>query len=116
MIFLKVKTILARYHRAVENEFDTRQAFDRLTSAAPTHCIEEWAASIETAEANRCTDPASMDIMHSIIQTGQSLKDIQAAMLKADLIDSLTENHDGYLDWLLEGMKIEDEQYVHSLM
>lgn len=109
-----VKAIIGRYRRAVENVSDAREALERLTSAAPTHCIEEWTASIETAEANRCTDPAAMDIMHSRIQAGQSLKDIQAAMLKADRLNGLTQNADGYLDWLLEGLNIEDEQSVNS--
>lgn len=105
-----------RYHRALENVSDARQAYERLTSAAPTHCIEEWIALIESAEANRCTDAAAMDIMHSRIQAGQSLKDIQAAMLKADRLEGLTNTQDGYLDWLLEGLNIEDEQSVSSSM
>jgi hypothetical protein len=57
-----------------------------------------------------------MDIMHSRIQAGQSLKDIQAAMLKADRLEGLTNTQDGYLDWLLEGLNIEDEQSVSSSM
>ena len=77
------------------------------------NCIAEWEFSIQAAEADRLKNPTAMDTMHSRIRTGQGLKEIQSDMLRVDMInvpgmpDQL-----GYMDWILEGMNIEDEQYV----
>ena len=59
-----------------------------------------------------------MDVMQSRIKTGQSLKEITADIFKeqADNPAQRVTNDGGSTDWLLEGLKIEDEQYALSIM
>ena len=77
-----MKAIIKRYNRALENVVDARIAFDRLNSAAPAHCVADWESSIEAAEIERMADPAAMDIMHSQIKSGQTLKEITADIMR----------------------------------
>ena len=71
-----VKSIIRRYHRAIEEVVDARIAFDNLHSVAPAHCVVEWESEIETAEADRIKNPGAMDVMHSKIKSGQTMKQI----------------------------------------
>jgi hypothetical protein len=109
-----VKAIIARYNRAVVNLAEARTAFKQLTDAAPVESVDIWQASIEESEQKRCHgDPTGMDIMHSRINTGQTLKEMCAAIMTEDgrARDTAPENG-GTTDWLVEGFSIEDEQWV----
>jgi len=111
-----VKSVIARYRRAIENVTEARLSFQMLTDAAPPESVDIWSAAIEEAEAARSASPKSMDIMHSKIKTGQSLKQITAAVIQEDSM-ARNQNPDtiGTTDWILEGLNIEDEQSVlHS--
>jgi hypothetical protein len=52
-----------------------------------------------------------MDIMQSKIQTGQTLKETMAAIMTEDSAARNTApDNGGTTDWLMEGMRTEDEQ------
>lgn len=105
-----MKTVIAKYRRAVENLVEARHAFDSLTSAAPPESIDVWKATIEEAEAARSQSPKAMDVMHSKIKTGQSLKAITAALMQEDLTAQNFGPDGSSTDWILEGLNIEEEQ------
>jgi len=105
-----VKTIIGRYRRAVENVVDAREAFESLTSAAPPESSDVWKATIEEAEAARSQSPKAMDVMHSKIKTGQSLKAITAAVMQEDLTSQNFGPNGTSTDWIVEGLNIEEEQ------
>jgi hypothetical protein len=105
-----VKTVISKYHRAVENLVEARQAFDLLTSAAPPDSIDVWKATIEEAEAARSECPKAMDVMHSKIKTGQTLKTIMAAIMQDDLVSENFMPDGSSTDWIVEGLNIEEEQ------
>ena len=106
-----MKSIIRRYNRALENVVEARLAFDQLNSSAPLDSVDMWEASIRDAESERLVKPSSMDIMHSKIKTGQSLKEISAAIMTEDRkSNSAVPDDGGTTDWLLEGLNIEDEQ------
>jgi hypothetical protein len=95
----------------VENLSEARQSFKMLTEAAPPDSVDVWTATIEEAEAAQSKSPQLMDVMHSKIKTGQTLKAIRAAITEEDAA-AATVSADGNstTDWLLEGFHIEDEQ------
>ena len=96
---------------------DARIAFEHLNSAAPEHCVVTWLAAIETAEQDRVNDVAAMDIMHSEIKKGQTLKEIMAEIMTEDVQDaSKVADKGDHTEWLLEGLYIEDEQLVSCLV
>jgi hypothetical protein len=106
-----VNAIIRRYRCAVENVTEARQAFLQLTEAAPPDSVDVWKATIEEAEEARSKSPQAMDVMHSRIKTGQSLKAISAAVMQEDMdARNLSPETVGTTDWLLEGLNIEDEQ------
>jgi hypothetical protein len=109
-----VKSVIGRYRRAVENLVEARQAFDSLTSAAPPDSIDVWKATIEEAEAARSQSPKSMDMMHSKIKTGQTLKAITSAVMQEDLTSQNFGPESTSTDWIVEGLNIEEEQSVRS--
>jgi hypothetical protein len=106
-----VKAIIRRYHRATENVVDARIAFDNLNEAAPAHCVAEWESTIETAEGDRQSNPAAMDVMHSKIKSGQTMKQITAELMREDGMDisAVPDNGDN-TEWLLNGLNLEDDQ------
>jgi len=108
-----VKVVIARYWRAVENVSEAWQSFLLLTEAAPQESVDVWNAAIEEAEAARSGSPKAMDIMHSKIKMGQTLKAIKAAVMQEDMA---AQNHApdsiSTTDWILEELNIEDEQWV----
>jgi hypothetical protein len=91
---------------------EARLAFDQLNSAAPQNSVEMWEASIQEAESARLPeDPTAMDVMHSQVTKGQTLKDIAAAILTEDRLSNTPAPDDGgTTDWILGGFQIEDEQ------
>ena len=92
---------------------EARSAFERLTEAAPPEDVDVWEASIQEAEKIRHLKPSAMDIMQSQIKTGQSLKEITADILREETAAQRVVTDTGsYTDWLLEGLRIEDEQCV----
>jgi hypothetical protein len=92
---------------------EARLAFNSLTDAAPPDSVAVWKATIEEAEAAHSTSPKAMDVMHSQIKTRQSLKEITAAILQDELSTmNLAVDGSSTADWILEGLNIEDEQYV----
>jgi len=106
-----VKAVIARYRRAVGNILEARQSFQLLTKAAPQESIDNWNAAIQEAEAARSGSPKAMDIMHSKIKTGQTLKAIKAAVMQEDMASRIHAPESiGTTDWILEGLNIEDEQ------
>jgi hypothetical protein len=57
------------------------------------------------------TNPSAMDVMLSRISTGQSLKKITAAIMREDGLEiDVAPDNGNTTDWLLEGLRIEDEQ------
>lgn len=105
-----MKTIIGRYRRAVENLVESREAFESLTNAAPPESVDVWKATIEEAEEQRAQFPKAMDVMHSKIKTGQSLKAITAAIMQEDLTAQNFGPDGNITDWLVEGLNIEEEQ------
>ena len=106
-----MKSVISRYRRAVENVAEARLSFQMLTEAAPQESVDIWNAEIQEAEAARFTNPKAMDIMHSKIKTGQSLKQITAAVIQEDMsARNQAPDAIGITDWILEGLNIEDEQ------
>lgn len=89
---------------------DARQAFESLTNAAPPESIDVWKATIEEAEAERSKSPKAMDVMHSKIKTGQTLKAITAAVMQEDLTSQNFGPSGSNTDWIVEGLNIEEEQ------
>lgn len=90
---------------------DARIAFEHLNSAAPDHCVADWESSIEAAELDRNSNPSSMDVMHSKIKSGQTLKEIRAEIMKEDVSEvSIVPDNGGHTEWLVQGLHIEDEQ------
>ena len=108
---LKVKSVTRRYNRALDSVVDSRTAYERLSTAAPADALDEWQSSIAEAEKQRNFDPTSMDIMHSKIKSGQTLKEILTDIIREDTLStSKTADNGDNTDWLLEGLDIEDEQ------
>jgi hypothetical protein len=106
-----VKAIIRRYRRALENVVEARLAFQVLHDAAPTDAVDLWETSINEAEEARGDDPASMDVMQSQIKTGQTMKAITTEIMREDgLSISVVLDSGSSTEWLLEGLKIEDEQ------
>ena len=59
----------------------------------------------------RSKSPHSMDVMHSKIKTGQTLKAIRAAITEEDAAaPTFSDDGNSITDWILEGFHIEDEQ------
>jgi hypothetical protein len=112
LIIAEVTAVIGRYTRAVESLAEARAAYEGLNATAPDGYLDIWEASVQEAELQRSVDPTAMDIMQSRIKTGQSLKDITADLLKEEA-DTQRVAKDGgsTTDWLLEGLKIEDDQY-----
>ena len=79
--------------------------------AAPSDSIDVWEATIQEAESMRNRNPQAMDIMHSQIKSGQTLKEITTTIMREDglSMNNLADNGDN-TDWFLEGLDIEDEQ------
>lgn len=108
---LIVQAIIKRYKRALDNLVESRSAFDRLNEAVPPDYLDVWAATIEEAEAQRYANPSVMDVMQSRIKTGQSLKDITADLFREETTAQKPVPDTGSsTEWLLQGLKIEDEQ------
>jgi hypothetical protein len=95
----------------MENIMEARQGFLQLTEAALPESVDVWKGSIEEAEESRSGSPHTIDIMHSKIKTGRTLKAIIAAVMQEDL-DAKLQSADtlGITDWILQGLQIEDEQ------
>ena len=92
---------------------DARIAFSRLDEAAPASSKAIWEDAIKEAESDRDYNSSSMDIMHSRIKTGATLKEITADLMREDgLSISLIPDDGNVTQWLLQGFLIEDEQYV----
>ena len=54
-----------------------------------------------------------MDIMKSQIMTSNSLKETTATLLREETMSEYSPSKDqSFTNWLLEGLMIEDEQYV----
>ena len=58
-----MKSIIARYDRALENLSEARHSFQMLTEAAPLESVDLWKANIEEVEAVRSTTVKSMDML-----------------------------------------------------
>ena len=111
-----VKSVTRRYNRALESALDARIALQRLSDAAPPAALDEWDASILEAELRREVDVSAMDVMHSKIRSGQTLKEIITAIMREDglSISEVADNGD-ITEWLSEGFDIEDEQSAFIL-
>jgi hypothetical protein len=108
---ISVTAVIGRYRRAAESVSEARQSFLDLTAAAPPEAVDIWKATIEEAEDIRSESPKAMDVMHSKIRTGRTLKAITAAIMQEDMdARNISPNNIGTVDWLLEGLHIEDEQ------
>ena len=106
-----MKAVIGKYQRAVESSAEAWHSFKMLTDAAPPESVDEWKATIEEAETARSESPHAMDIMHSRIKTGQTLKAIRAAITQEDAAGpSVGPDGNSTTDWILEGFHIEDEQ------
>ena len=82
-----------------------------MNDAAPQDSVDLWKATIAEAEEKRSTEPSAMDVMHSQIKTGQTLKELSTTIITEDRLGILAAPDDGgTTDWLLEGLNIEDEQ------
>ena len=90
---------------------EAQSAFERLNETAPPEYVDIWEASIQEAESKRYLNPSSMDVMKSKINTGQTLKAITADILKEEMLAQRVALDSGNsTDWILEVLKIEDEQ------
>lgn len=106
-----VQATIKRYRRALENLSEARSAFERLNETAPPDCVDVWDATIREAESKRYLNPSSMDVMKSKINTGQTLKAITVDILREETQAQRVATDTGSsTDWILEGLKIEDEQ------
>jgi len=103
------KSLIARYNRALQNVTESRRAFEQLDDAAPAEKAV-WLTEIEEAEAKRSSQPSAMDVMHSKIKTGATLKDVMAEIRRRDSEKGAVKDDGTATDWLLEGLLIEDEQ------
>jgi hypothetical protein len=114
--FVLVKSVIAKYNRALENVVECRLAFSTLTEALPEGITAEWQTEIEDAESQRNRTPESMDIMHSRIKAGATIKEVTADLMRDDGLSRSRVPDDGTAtNWLLEGLSIEEEQYVESV-
>ena len=108
---LTVQAIIKRYNRALENLAEARSAFERLNESAPADYVDVWDATIVEAESARNLNPSAMDVMQSKIKTGRTLKAITADILREETQAQRYSTETGSsTDWILEGLKIEDEQ------
>ena len=106
-----MQATIKRYRRAVENLTEARSAFEQLNETAPPEYIDIWEASIQEAESKRSLNPSSMDVMKSKINTGRTLKAITADILREEAqAQRAVPDSGSSTDWILEGLKIEDEQ------
>jgi hypothetical protein len=106
-----VKAIIKRYNRALENLAEARSAFGGLNETAPADYVDVWDATIVEAESARALNPSAMDVMQSKIKTGRTLKAITADILREETqAQRFSSDTGSTTDWLLEGLKIEDEQ------
>ena len=72
--------------------------------------MDVWEATIVEGESGRQLNPSSMDVMKSKINRGQTLKAITAEILKEETQAQRNLSASGSsTDWILEGLKIEDE-------
>jgi hypothetical protein len=105
-----VQAIIKRYNRALENLAEARSAFERLNEAAPADYLDVWDATIVEAELARNLNPSAMDVMQSKIKTGRTLKAITADILREETeAQRFAPDTGSSTDWILEGLKIEDE-------
>ena len=105
--------MIKKYHRAIDNLAEARSAFNRLNDAAPPLYTEAWETSITEAETARSTEPSSMDVMQSQIKTGQTLKEITVDILWEEGRSQWPMTESGSsTDWILAGLRIEEEQLV----
>jgi len=74
--------------------------------------VDVWNADIVEAESARHDNPSAMDVMQSRIKTGRTLKAITADILReqTESQQQLAPDTGSSTDWILEGLKIEDEQ------
>jgi hypothetical protein len=106
-----VQAIIKRYNRALENLAEAQSAFERLNESAPPDYVDVWDTTILEAESARNVNPSVMDVMQSRIKTGRTLKAIIADILREETeANRFTPNTGSSTDWILEGLKIEDEQ------
>jgi hypothetical protein len=106
-----VQTIIKRYNRALDNLAEARSAFERLNETAPPDYVDVWDATILEAESRRNVNPSAMDVMQSKIKTGRTLKAITADIFREETeSQQLAPDTGSSTDWILEGLKIEDEQ------
>lgn len=111
-----MKSIIAKYNRALENVTECRIAFDRLNDALPESTTADWETQIQDAESHRNERPEVMDIMHSKIKAGATVKQVTADLRRDDGLSRSRVPDDGTAtNWLLEGLSIEEEQYVFFL-
>lgn len=94
----------------MENKTEAEQAFESLTNAASPDSIDIWLATIKEAEELRMESPKAMDVMHSQIKTGQTLKVIMAAVMQEDSTAGNFGPNIDSIDWIVEGLNIEEEQ------
>ena len=60
---------------------------------------------------DRIHDPSAMDIMHSQIKTGQTLKEMAAEIMREDgLSVSPAADNGEQTEWILRGLCLEDDQ------
>jgi hypothetical protein len=86
-------------------------AFEKLNNALPTTTTGLWEHEIQEAEKSRPNNPASMDIMHSRIKCGDSLKSITHQITQREEMSKNSSKEEGTTTkWLLDGLQIEDEQ------
>jgi hypothetical protein len=111
-----VKSVIAKYNRALENVAECRIAFGRLNDALPESTTADWETQIEDAESQRHVRPEAMDVMHSKIKAGATVKEVTADLRRNDGLSQSRVPDDGTAtNWLLEGLSIEEEQYVFFL-
>jgi len=109
--FAPVRSVIARYNRALESLDDSRIAFSRLNEALPEATTADWETEIQQAELQRRDNPEAMDIMSSKIKEGASVKEVTAQIMRNDGLSKSRVPDDGTAtEWLLEGCRIEEEQ------
>jgi hypothetical protein len=82
-----------------------------LNETAPADYVDVWDATILEAESARILNPSAMDVMQSKIKTGRTLKAITADILREETeAQRFSADTGSSTDWILEGLKIEDEQ------
>lgn len=112
----KVVSITDRYNRALIEVTESRRAFENLDLAAPVVEKAVWLQEILGAEARRGYDVKAMDVMLSRIKAGATLKEITLELQSKNRTPETSSRIGGNVtDWLLEGLHIEDDQYIfHS--